>query len=125
MSNQSHQWSHQRLLLRLKAHRIGNDIINWIEKWLTHRRQRVIVDVEISHWTSVLNGISIRTYTIFNTYINDISGKVQTYIDDIYGKVVKFADDTKVFRKVKRDADKQILHDNLDKLVKRSDEKCD
>ena len=39
---------HQRLLLKLKAH--GNDVINWIEKWLTHRRQRVIVDGEISNW---------------------------------------------------------------------------
>ena len=38
---------HQRLLLKLKAHGIGNDVINWIEKWLTHRRQRVIVDGEI------------------------------------------------------------------------------
>ena len=28
---------HQRLLLKLKAHGIGNDVINWIEKWLTHR----------------------------------------------------------------------------------------
>ena len=41
---------HQRLLLKLKAHGIGNDVINWIEKWLTHRRQRVIVDGEISNW---------------------------------------------------------------------------
>ena len=40
---------HQRLLLKLKAHGIGNDVINWIEKWLTHRRQRVIVDGEISN----------------------------------------------------------------------------
>ena len=30
---------HQRLLLKLKAHGIGNDVINWIEKWLKHRRQ--------------------------------------------------------------------------------------
>ena len=28
---------HQRLLLKLKAHGIGNDVINWIEKWFTHR----------------------------------------------------------------------------------------
>ena len=41
---------HQRLILELKAPGIGNDIINWIEKWLTHRRQRVIVDGEISNW---------------------------------------------------------------------------
>ena len=34
---------HQRLLPKLKAYGIGNDVINWIEKWLTHRRQRVCV----------------------------------------------------------------------------------
>ena len=48
---------HQRLLLQLKAHVIGNDVINWIEKWLTHRKQRVIVDGEISNWKSVLCGV--------------------------------------------------------------------
>ena len=48
---------HQRLLLKLKALGIGNDVINWIEKWLTHRRQRVIVDGEISNWKSVLSGV--------------------------------------------------------------------
>ena len=36
---------------------IGNDVINWIEKWLTHRKQRVIVGGEISNWKSVLNGV--------------------------------------------------------------------
>ena len=49
---------HQRLLLKLKVHGIGNDVINWIEKWLTHRRQRVIVDGEISNWKSVLSGVT-------------------------------------------------------------------
>ena len=48
---------HQRLLLKLKAHGIGNDVINWIEKWLTHRRQRV--DGEMSNWKSVLSGLPI------------------------------------------------------------------
>ena len=28
---------HQRLLLTLKAHGIGDDITDWIEKWLTDR----------------------------------------------------------------------------------------
>ena len=48
---------HQRLLLKLNAHGIGNDLINWIKKWLTQRRQRVIVDGDISNWKSVLNGV--------------------------------------------------------------------
>ena len=47
---------HQRLLLKLKTYGIGNYVINWIEKWLTHGRQRVIVDDEISNWKSVLSG---------------------------------------------------------------------
>ena len=48
--------SHQRLLLKLKAHGIGDGIIDWIEQWLTDRRQRVVVDGEVSQWKSVLNG---------------------------------------------------------------------
>ena len=48
---------HQRLLLKLKAHGIGNYVINCIEKWLTHRKQRVTVDREISNCKSVLSGV--------------------------------------------------------------------
>ena len=31
------------------AHGIGNGMINWKEKWLIDRRQRVIVDGEVSN----------------------------------------------------------------------------
>ena len=110
---------HQRLLLKIKAHGIGNDVINWIEKWLTHRRQRVIVDGEISNWKSVLSGVpqgSVLGPILFliYIYINDLE-------DDISSKVLKFADDTKVFRKVTNNTDKQSLQDDLDKLVKWSE----
>ena len=44
---------------------------------------------------------------LFLIYINDLE-------DDISSKVLKFADDTKIFRKVTNDTDKQ---DDLDKLV--------
>ena len=101
---------HQRFLLKLKAH----DVINWIEKWLTHRRQRVIVDGEISNWKSVLSVVpqgSVLGPILFLIYINDLE-------DDISSKVLKFAVDTKIFRKVTNDTDKQSLQDDLDKLVK-------
>ena len=103
---------HQRLLLKLKAHGIGNDIISWIEKWLTQGRLRVIVDGEILNWKSVLSGVPQRSILgpiLFLIYINDM-------VDDISSKVLKFADDTKVFRKVTNDTDKQSLQDDLDKL---------
>ena len=34
---------HQRLILKLKSHGMGKSI-NWIEQWLTDRRQRVVVE---------------------------------------------------------------------------------
>ena len=38
---------HQRLLRKLKAHGKGGGLIDWIEQWLTDRRQRVVVDGEV------------------------------------------------------------------------------
>ena len=48
---------HQRLLLKLKAHGIRDGLIDWIEQWLTDRRQLVVVDGEVSNWKSVLSGV--------------------------------------------------------------------
>ena len=81
------------------------------------RKQRVIVDGEISNWKSVLSGVpqgSVLGPILFLIYINDLE-------DDISSKVLKFADDTKVFRKVTNDTDKQSLQDDLNKLVKWSE----
>ena len=108
---------HQRLLLKLKAHGIGNDVINWIEKWLTRRRQRVIVDGEISNWKSVLSGVPQRSVldpVLFLIYVNDLE-------DDISSKVLKFADDIKYSERLLMNTDKQSLQDDLDKLVKWSE----
>ena len=41
--------------------------------------------------------------------------------DDITSKMLKFADDTKVFRKIKSDADRQHLQDDLNKLIEWSE----
>ena len=41
--------------------------------------------------------------------------------DNIASNVLKFADDTKVYRKVNTDGDKQYLQNDLDKLVKWSE----
>ena len=48
---------HERLLLKIKTHGIGDGIIDCIEQWLTDRRQRVVVDGEVSNWKSVLSGV--------------------------------------------------------------------
>ena len=68
-------------------------MINWIEEWLIDRRQRVVVDGEVSNWKSVFSGVpqgSVLGPILFLIYVNDLD-------DGITSKVLKFADDTKVF----------------------------
>ena len=84
------------LLIKVKAHGIGDGIIYGIEQWLTDRRQRVVVDGEVSNWKSVLSGVPQESVLGHKT----------------------FADDTKVFRKVNTDGDKQHLQNDLERLVK-------
>ena len=76
-------------------------MINWIEKWLIDRRQRVVLDREVSNWKSVLSGVpqgSVLRPILFLIYINDLD-------NDIISKILKFADNTKMFRKIKSDED--------------------
>ena len=108
---------HQRLILKLISHGMGNSIINWIEQWLTDRRQRVVVDGLVSSWKSVLSGVpqgSVLGPILFLVYINDLE-------EGVIGKILKFADDTKLFTKTKEIGDKKNVQDDVDKLVKWSE----
>ena len=96
---------HQRLILKLKSHGMGNSIINWIEQWLTDRRQRVVVDGEVSSWKSVLSGVPqgsvlLLAPILFLVYVDDLE-------EGVTGNILKFADDTKLFRKTKEIGDKK------------------
>ena len=96
---------------------MGNSIINWIGQWLNDRRQRVVVDGEVSSWKPVLSGVpqgSVLGPILFVIYINDLE-------EGVTGNILKFADDTKLFRKTKRIGDKQKLQDDIDKLVRWSE----
>ena len=103
---------HQTFLPKINVHGIDDGIIDWIENILTDRRQRVVVDGEVSNWKSVLRGAprrSVLSPLLFLIYINDL--------------VFKFADNTNVFINVKNDGDQQYLQNDPDQLAKVS-EKC-
>ena len=78
---------HQRLILKLKSHGMRNSTINWIEQWLNDRRQRVVVDGDVSSWKPVLSGVpqgSVLGHILFLVYINDLE-------EGVTSKILKFA----------------------------------
>ena len=77
----------------------------------------MVVDGEVSSWKSVLSGVpqgSVLGPILLLVYINDLE-------EGVTGKILIFADDTKLFRKVKEIGDTQHLQDDIDKLVKWSE----
>ena len=84
---------HQILILKLKSHGMGNSIINWIEQWLTDRRQMVVVEGYVSSWKLVLSGVpqgSVLGPILLLVYIDALE-------EGVTGNILKFADYTKLF----------------------------
>ena len=76
-----------------------------------------MVDGEVSNWKPVLSGVpqgSVLGPILFLIYINDLE-------EGVTSKMLKFADDTKLFRKIKGNGDKQQLQDDIYKLIKWSE----
>ena len=89
-----------------------------IEQWITDRKQRVVVDGEVSNWKSVrVAGVpqgSVLGPILFLVYIDDLE-------EGVTGSILKFADDTKLFRKTKEIRDEKNSQDDIDKLDKWSE----
>jgi hypothetical protein len=90
--------------------------VNWINAWLSGRKQRVVVSGKASTWRDVLSGVpqgSVLGPILFLIYINDLDGAVQNV--DL---LKKFADDTKLGKVITTEKDKDDLQNALDSLCK-------
>lgn len=103
---------HQRLILKLKRMGINNKTTNWIEAWLSHRSQKVVVDSRTSNSCPVLSGVpqgSVLGPCLFLIYINDMP-------DNLKSNVRLFADDTIVYLTISSLDDCHTLQSDLHKL---------
>ena len=108
---------HTRLISKLKSFNIRNDLVNWIEAFITNRRQKVAVNGKESNWHKVTSGIpqgSVLGPLLFVLYVNDLPDltKSNTFL---------FADDIKIFRAITNKNDQDILQQDLSILEQWSD----
>ena len=100
---------------------MGGRLLDWIEKWLSDRKQRVILNGSFSAWADVMSGVpqgSVLGPTLFIIFINDIDLAI-----DITGSFLfKFADDTKVGMVVETEEQRDILQAGIANLEQWSQE---
>ena len=102
---------HQRL------YGVLGDLLSWIRGWLLNRWQRVGVRGRWSRWRRVMTGIpqgSVLGPVLFMVFIDNLE-------EGLRSDVLKFADDTKIFRRVDSEVDREVLQRDLDRLVQWSE----
>lgn len=103
---------HQRLLLKISSFGIKGYLYSWIRNWLLGRKQRVVLNNNVSSWKPVSSGVpqgSVLGPILFLLFINDLDS-------DIVNVLLKFADDAKLFGRVNDDTKIGTLKDDILKL---------
>ena len=104
---------HKGLIYKLKAIGIKGNLLNWIENYLSERKQRVVINNTNSDWREIKAGVpqgSILGPLFFLIFINDI-------IIDIQSNIKLFADDTSLYLIVDDPINTAtILNSDLDKI---------
>ena len=107
--------SHRALGYKLKCYGFTTKLIEWLNNFLSNRRQRVKIDEYYSEWENVLSGVaqgSVIGPLLFIIFINDMPNIVSNYIK-------LFADDSKILAQIKnKDLDYKLIQNDLNSLVK-------
>ena len=96
-------------LEKLKGYGIRDNILMWIQDFLSNRKQRVSINGRNSEWRNVTSGIpqgSVLGPILFLIYINDLPSVVRCLIK-------LFADDAKLYQIIRRNQDRVELQGDI------------
>ncbi len=109
--------SRQRLIKKLRAKGVDEQIVKWIENWLSNRTQVVCVQGEKSESCEVDSGVPQGTVlgpVLFSVFIDDLEVEIKRRNLDVL--IFKFADDTKGAKTIKSVMDREKMQEALDCL---------
>ena len=119
---------HKRLLVKLRGLGIQGKVASWVEEWLTDRKQRVVLNGEVSDWGEILSGVvqgSVLGPILFLCFINDLDMAVDMVMESGGEEkstiIKKFADDTKWGSVVESAEDRANFQTGLDALQQWAD----
>lgn len=106
--------SHAKLMLKLYAYGINSHVCQWIDSFLSNRRQRVIVNDSLSDWLDCFSGVpqgSVLGPLLFLIYINDLADCVK------YSDIFLYADDAKILKCVNSMQDCLLFQQDIESIV--------
>ena len=103
----------ERLFKKLHAYGVRGKVLLWIRDFLRDRSQRVVLADTKSDMATITSGIpqgSVLGPMLFLIYVNDLP-------EEVLSTLKLFADDTKLYREIQNDHDKEILQNDLNELM--------
>ncbi len=101
-----------KLMFKVKQLGIDGSAYDWIENWLSNRRQKVVINGTTSDWTRLTSSVpqgSVLRPVLFIIYRNDIGVWLNNFIS-------KFADDRKIGNSIITNRDRLSLQEDLRKI---------